>query len=62
MATRGAGEMRRTLRGSGRPRLILPWTVYFSSALRGLLPLRVFDWVARLSLTQALRPSSLVKS
>ncbi|HWY23459.1 MAG TPA: SDR family oxidoreductase [Nevskia sp.] len=32
---------------SGRARLILPWTVYFSSALRGLLPLRVFDWVAR---------------
>jgi all-trans-retinol dehydrogenase (NAD+) len=32
---------------SGRPRLILPWTVYLSSALRGLLPLRLFDWMAR---------------
>lgn len=32
---------------AGRPRLILPWTVYLSSALRGLLPLRVFDWLAR---------------
>ncbi len=32
---------------SGRARLILPWTVYFSSALKGLLPLRLFDWVAR---------------
>lgn len=32
---------------SGRPRLILPWTVHISSALRGLLPLRLFDWVAR---------------
>jgi len=31
----------------GRPRLIMPWTVYCSSALRGLLPVRVFDWVAR---------------
>ncbi|MBL6750797.1 MAG: SDR family NAD(P)-dependent oxidoreductase [Nevskia sp.] len=30
----------------GRPRLILPWTVYLSSALRGLLPLRWFDWLA----------------
>ncbi len=32
---------------TGRARLVLPWTVYFSSALRGLLPVRVFDWVAR---------------
>lgn len=32
---------------AGRPRLILPWTVYASSALRGLLPVRLFDWVAR---------------
>lgn len=32
---------------AGRPRLILPWTVHVSSALRGLLPLRVFDWLAR---------------
>lgn len=32
---------------SGRPRLILPWTVYLSSALRGLLPIRIFDWLAR---------------
>jgi all-trans-retinol dehydrogenase (NAD+) len=31
----------------GRPRLIMPWTVYVSSALRGLLPVRLFDWVAR---------------
>jgi short-subunit dehydrogenase len=32
---------------AGRARLVLPWTVYFSSALRGLLPVRVFDWIAR---------------
>ena len=32
---------------SGRPRLILPWTVYLSNALKGLLPLRIFDWMAR---------------
>lgn len=31
---------------AGKPRLILPWTVYLSSALKGLLPLRVFDWFA----------------
>lgn len=31
---------------AGRPRLILPWTVYLSTALRGLLPVRVFDWIA----------------
>jgi NAD(P)-dependent dehydrogenase (short-subunit alcohol dehydrogenase family) len=31
---------------SGRPRLILPWTVYLSNALKGLLPLRCFDWLA----------------
>lgn len=32
---------------SGRPRLIMPWTVYLSSALKGLLPLRLYDWLAR---------------
>lgn len=32
---------------TGRPRLIMPWTVHFSSALRGLLPVRLFDWLAR---------------
>ncbi len=32
---------------TGRPRLILPWTVHFSNALRGLLPVRLFDWLAR---------------
>lgn len=31
----------------GRARLLLPWTVYLSSALRGLLPARWFDWLAR---------------
>ncbi|MDR3419035.1 MAG: SDR family oxidoreductase [Nevskia sp.] len=30
----------------GRPRLIMPWTVYISNALKGLLPIRLFDWVA----------------
>lgn len=30
----------------GRPRLLLPWTVHLSSALRGLLPLRLFDWLS----------------
>lgn len=30
----------------GAPRLILPWTVYLSNALKGLLPIRLFDWVA----------------
>ncbi|WP_020647689.1 SDR family NAD(P)-dependent oxidoreductase [Solimonas variicoloris] len=30
----------------GRGRLILPWTVYLSNALKGLLPLRLFDWFA----------------
>ena len=31
---------------AGKPRLILPWTVYLSNALKGLLPVRVFDWFA----------------
>lgn len=31
---------------TGRARLILPWTVYLSNALKGLLPVRVFDWLA----------------
>lgn len=30
----------------GRPRLMLPWTVALSSALRGLLPLPAWDWLA----------------
>ncbi len=30
----------------GRPRVIMPWTVFLSSALRGLLPVRWFDWLA----------------
>ncbi|NKF21308.1 SDR family NAD(P)-dependent oxidoreductase [Solimonas marina] len=30
----------------GTPRLILPWTVYLSNALKGLLPIRLFDWLA----------------
>jgi short-subunit dehydrogenase len=30
----------------GRPRLILPWTVHLSNALKGLLPVRWFDWLA----------------
>ncbi|MBX6421453.1 MAG: SDR family oxidoreductase [Nevskia sp.] len=30
----------------GAPRVILPWTVYLSNALKGLLPVRVFDWIA----------------
>jgi short-subunit dehydrogenase len=31
----------------GRPRLILPWTVYVSNVMKGVLPLRTFDWMAR---------------
>lgn len=31
----------------GAPRLILPWTVYLSNALKGLLPVRLFDWLAQ---------------
>ena len=31
---------------AGKPRLILPWTVYLSNALKGLLPVRLFDWFA----------------
>ncbi|HSW14109.1 MAG TPA: SDR family oxidoreductase [Solimonas sp.] len=30
----------------GRARLILPWTVYLSNALKGLLPLVVYDFIA----------------
>ncbi len=30
----------------GRPRLLLPWTVHLSNALRALLPVRAFDWLA----------------
>lgn len=30
----------------GKPRLLLPWTIYLSNALRGILPLPVFDWIA----------------
>lgn len=30
----------------GTPRLIMPWTVYLSNALKGLLPIGLFDWVA----------------
>ena len=30
----------------GKPRLMLPWTVALSSALRGLLPLSAWDWLA----------------
>ncbi|MGH8445125.1 MAG: SDR family NAD(P)-dependent oxidoreductase [Solimonas sp.] len=30
----------------GKGRLILPWTVYLSNALKGLLPLGLFDWLA----------------
>lgn len=32
---------------AGRPRLILPWTVYLSNMMKGLLPVRAFDWLAR---------------
>ncbi|WP_028081025.1 SDR family NAD(P)-dependent oxidoreductase [Solimonas soli] len=31
---------------AGRGRLILPWTVYLSNALKGLLPLALYDWLA----------------
>jgi len=31
---------------AGRSRLILPWTVYFSNALKALLPLALYDWLA----------------
>ncbi|MGQ0619207.1 MAG: SDR family oxidoreductase [Panacagrimonas sp.] len=31
---------------SGRKRLILPWTVYISNALKGLLPLVIYDFLA----------------
>ena len=31
----------------GRARLILPWTVYLSNALKGILPLFLYDFIAR---------------
>jgi hypothetical protein len=31
---------------AGKPRLMMPWTVALSGALRGLLPLPLWDWVA----------------
>lgn len=31
---------------AGRPRLMMPWTVALSGALRGLLPLPLWDWLA----------------
>ena len=31
---------------AGKPRLFLPWTVALSHALRGLLPLPAWDWLA----------------
>jgi len=30
----------------GRARLILPWTVYIASALKGILPLAIYDFIA----------------
>ena len=30
----------------GKPRLMLPWTVALSGALRGLLPQPMWDWLA----------------
>lgn len=30
----------------GKPRLLLPWTIYLSNALRGILPISFFDWIA----------------
>ncbi len=30
----------------GTPRLLLPWTVHLALALKGLLPVRLFDWIA----------------
>ncbi|MEI1279858.1 SDR family NAD(P)-dependent oxidoreductase [Leptospira venezuelensis] len=30
----------------GKPRLLLPWTIYLSNALKGILPISVFDWIA----------------
>jgi all-trans-retinol dehydrogenase (NAD+) len=30
----------------GRPRLVMPWPVHLSTALRALLPVRAFDWLA----------------
>ena len=31
---------------AGKPRLFLPWTVALGNALRGLLPLPIWDWLA----------------
>lgn len=31
---------------AGRQRLILPWSVYLSNALKGVLPLVIYDWLA----------------
>jgi short-subunit dehydrogenase len=31
----------------GKPRLVMPWTVLFSSFMKGLLPVRAYDWVAK---------------
>jgi short-subunit dehydrogenase len=31
---------------AGRPRLMMPWTVALSGAMRGLLPLPLWDWLA----------------
>ncbi len=31
---------------TGRARLFLPWTIYLSNALKALLPLALYDWLA----------------
>ncbi len=31
---------------AGKPRLILPWSVHLALAIRGLLPVKPFDWLA----------------
>jgi NAD(P)-dependent dehydrogenase (short-subunit alcohol dehydrogenase family) len=31
----------------GRPRLVMPWTVLFSNFMKGLLPVRAYDWLAK---------------
>ena len=30
----------------GNSRLLLPWTIYLSNGLRGILPISIFDWIA----------------
>ncbi|TGJ99060.1 SDR family NAD(P)-dependent oxidoreductase [Leptospira langatensis] len=30
----------------GKARVLLPWTIYLSNMLKGILPISVFDWVA----------------